>query len=161
MNPLYEIAKQCVAGQSALSRLARCIEDNNHRCVLLAAANALGEYANEGYFSPPKKQSIPLKQVQFASAGKVQALIDVCRLRLEFLEEALAGALADSLPKRLRARVQRQADEFVDIQGMVESILQVVEPLATLESTPNLSRFLGYQQNLSRGSHRNIFYAEA
>lgn len=167
MNPLGEIAKQCVAGQNALKGLARCVEDNYYRGVLLAAAKVLEGYANEGYFLPSKKQSVPLKQVKFASAEKVQALVDVCRLRLEFLEEAFTGALAESLPERLRARVQKQADEFVDIQDMVQCVLRVVEPFTTFDTTPTMPGFSShhqhpsYQQNLDRGLQRATFYAEA
>jgi hypothetical protein len=161
MNSLHEIAKQCVAGQCALNRLAGCIDDDYYRGVLLVAAKVLQGYAREVYASPLKVQLAPVDRTHFTSLENVQTLVGVCRLRLELLEEAFAEVLAQSLPKLLRARVQRQADEFLDIQDMVQCVLQTIEPFTTLDTASHLSRFSSRYQQPTRGLQHTTFYAEA
>jgi hypothetical protein len=161
MNSLREIAKQCVAGQCALNHLSRCVEDNYYRGVLLATANVLQGYAREVYASPLEVQLAPMDRTHFTSLEKVQALVGVCRLRLELLEEAFAEVLSASLPKLLRARVQRQANEFLDIRVMVGCVLQIIEPFKMMDTTPHLSGFSSRYQHLTRGLQRTPFYAEA
>jgi hypothetical protein len=156
MNSLHEIAKQCVAGQKALGRLASYVQDEYYRGVLLVATKVLKNYTNEVYFTPSKMQPTTLKVVTSVSLENLQTLVDVCRLRLEFIEETFKEVLAEPQPRLLHIKVQRQADEFVDIQAMVEGVLQVVEPFRSAGLTGVSSTY-----HVAKGLSASTFYAEA
>jgi hypothetical protein len=157
MNSLHELAKQCIAGQKALKNLARYVEDEYCRGILLVAAQVLQGYTNEVYFTPSKTQPTMLKVAAFVSLENVQTLVAVCRLRLELIEETFKEILEVSQPRMLQVKVQRQADEFVDLQAMVEGVLHVVEPFRPAGLTGVSSTY----QGITRGLSAPTFYAEA
>lgn len=150
MNALSEVVVQCLAVKRMLLEFKCCVQDDYFAEVLSASIRTLDVYQLELHpwaKAPRPSSSRALTTNNFVDAyGRVdiRRLAEVCRLRLELLDESLHDALRAPLSGSLRHQLLYYKHEYSDIKAMVECILAAVleakdEPLAQrlLPTFPN------------------------
>jgi hypothetical protein len=118
MNPLSEVATQCLSVKKVLARLRRCIRDESYQDALAAAIRTLDVFELELRVF-----------VQFQSYGgelhklPPDRLADVGRLRLELLAEALQDALRKPLPRQVRQPLLCYQSNYAALKPGLEAVL--------------------------------------
>jgi hypothetical protein len=155
MNPLADVVTQSQAVKKVLSHLQVYIQDDYFASVIGTAVRALDSYSLELSMWLGKRPE-PLAASNNARSNCVwtsyDKLVDICRLRIDLLAEALREALntrSRGLPRGLRQQLHYYAHEFVDIKAMLECIL------ANLSEVQ--ANVFGRSREFIHSSHRDTY----
>lgn len=120
MNSLCEVATQCLAVKKVLAQLKPRVHDEYFESVLESSLRTLDAYSLE--LCPWTGKKNEGQAVSFYFWKERDTLIEVCRLRMELLEETLRESLTTPLPRILRQQLSGYLYEFTDIKAMLETI---------------------------------------
>jgi hypothetical protein len=120
MNILCDVATQCSAVSKVLAQLRPRVYDSYGANLLETAMRSLDAYGLELCAWTGKRGE--RVSVSFYARKERDTLIEICKLRMDLLEETIEEALTTPLPQALRYQLAHCLRDFTTTRAALETV---------------------------------------